>query len=89
MRVQIPRWEIAVICSALLFPGTSLSAQEVGQEEKEVKEMRQDVEQLQQDVIGVFKVVCQPFSPIFSVFKIFYFHSAKKNSNPLLRIGCC
>ena len=50
MRVKIPRWEIAVICSALLFPGTSLSAQEVGQEEKEVKEMRQDVEQLQQDV---------------------------------------
>ena len=47
MRVKIPRWEIAVICSALLFPGTSLSAQEVGQEEKEVKEMRQDVEQLQ------------------------------------------
>ena len=45
MRVKIPRWEIAVICSALLFPGTSLSAQEVGQEEKEVKEMRQDVEQ--------------------------------------------
>ena len=44
MRVKIPRWEIAVICSALLFPGTSLSAQEVGQEEKEVKEMRQDVE---------------------------------------------
>ena len=41
------------------------------------------------NVIGVFKVVCQPFSPIFSVFKIFYFHSAKKNSNPLLRIGCC
>ena len=41
MRVKIPRWEIAVICSALLFPGTSLSAQEVGQEEKEVKEMRQ------------------------------------------------
>ncbi|MDC2369760.1 hypothetical protein PO183_27075 [Bacteroides ovatus] len=33
MRVKIPRWEIAVICSALLFPGTSLSAQEVGQEE--------------------------------------------------------
>jgi len=29
MRVKIPRWEIAVICSALLFPGTSLSAQEV------------------------------------------------------------
>lgn len=50
MRVKMPRWEIAVICSALLFPGTSLSAQEVGQEEKEVKEMRQDVEQLQQDV---------------------------------------
>ena len=50
MRVKIPRWEIAVIRSALLFPGTSLSAQEVGQEEKEVKEMRQDVEQLQQDV---------------------------------------
>ena len=50
MRVKIPRWEIAVICSALLFPDTSLSAQEVGQEEKEVKEMRQDVEQLQQDV---------------------------------------
>ena len=50
MRVKLPRWEIAVICSALLFPGTSLSAQEVGQEEKEVKEMRQDVEQLQQDV---------------------------------------
>ena len=40
MRVKIPRWEIAVICSALLFPGTSLSAQEVGQEEKEVKEIR-------------------------------------------------
>lgn len=50
MRVKIPRWEIAVICSALLFPDTSLSAQEVGQEEKEVKEMWQDVEQLQQDV---------------------------------------
>ena len=40
MRVKIPRWEIAVICSALLFPGTSLCAQEVGQEEKEVKEIR-------------------------------------------------
>lgn len=40
MRVKIPRWEIAVICSALLFPGTSLCAQEVGQEEKEMKEMR-------------------------------------------------
>lgn len=37
MRVKIPRWEIAVICSALLFPDTSLSAQEVGQEEKEVE----------------------------------------------------
>ena len=44
MRVKIPRWEIAVICSALLFPGTSLSAQEVGQEEKEDYAGLEDVE---------------------------------------------
>lgn len=47
MRVKIPRREIILFCSALLFPVASLCAQEVGQE---VKEVRQDVEQLQQDV---------------------------------------
>lgn len=47
MRVKIPRREIILFCSALLFPVASLYAQEVGQE---VKEVRQDVEQLQQDV---------------------------------------
>ena len=31
MRVKIPGWEIVVICSALLFPFTSLCAQEADQ----------------------------------------------------------
>ena len=47
MRVKIPRREIVLFCSALLFPAASLCAQEVGQE---MKEVRQDVEQLRQDV---------------------------------------